>query len=55
MPGAPSSPITTDIPQRMDRLVAIALGITWLLDGLAVSIAIPLSSEKSPQDSVHNS
>jgi hypothetical protein len=33
----------------------MALGITWLLDGLEVSIAMPLWSEKSPQDSVHNS
>lgn len=50
MPAAPGSPITTDIPQRMDRLpwsrwhqlVVIALGITWVLDGLEVSIVAAL-------------
>lgn len=39
--------IETDIPARMDRLpwpswhwlVAVALGITWLLDGLEVTLA----------------
>jgi MFS family permease len=39
-------PITTDIPQRMDRLpwsrwhwlIVSALGITWILDGLEVTI-----------------
>jgi hypothetical protein len=38
--------ITTDIPARMDRLpwsrfhllVVVALGITWVLDGLEVTI-----------------
>jgi hypothetical protein len=38
--------VTTDIPARMDRLpwsrwhwlVVIALGITWVLDGLEVTI-----------------
>ncbi|MCI0428179.1 MAG: MFS transporter [Nitrospiraceae bacterium] len=50
MPAAPGSPITTDIPQRMDRLpwsrwhwlVVTALGITWVLDGLEVSIVAAL-------------
>ncbi len=50
MLAAPGSPITTDIPQRMDRLpwsrwhqlVVIALGITWVLDGLEVSIVAAL-------------
>src|SRR4029078_5586228 len=40
-------PITTDIPARLDRLpwgrfhtlVVIALGITWILDGLEVTLA----------------
>src|SRR5262245_44052497 len=44
------SPIKTDIPQRLDRLpwsrwhrlVVIALGITWVLDGLEVSIVAAL-------------
>lgn len=45
-----SSPITTNIPQRMDRLpwarwhwlVVMALGVTWVLDGLEVSIVAAL-------------
>ena len=40
------APIVTDIPARLDRLpwsrfhllVVIALGITWILDGLEVTI-----------------
>ena len=40
-------PITTDIPARLDRLrwgrfhtlVVIALGVTWILDGLEVTLA----------------
>src|SRR3954453_12626251 len=47
-PGAPSAPIIeTDIPARLDRLpwsrfhtlVGAALGITWILDGLEVTLA----------------
>lgn len=42
----PSASVTTNIPQRLDRLpwsrwhwlVVTALGVTWLLDGLEVSI-----------------
>ena len=45
--------ITTDIPARLDRLpwgrfhtlVVIALGITWILDGLEVTLAGALSAE----------
>ena len=40
------APITTDIPARLDRLpwsawhwrVVIALGVSWLLDGLEVTV-----------------
>src|SRR5574339_363899 len=40
-------PITTDIPARLDRLpwgrfhtlVVVALGITWIFDGLEVTLA----------------
>src|SRR3954454_2741088 len=40
------APITTDIPARLDRLpwsrfhllVVVALGVTWILDGLEVTI-----------------
>ncbi len=50
MTADPAVPITTDIPQRLDRLpwsrwhwlVVGALGITWLLDGLEVSIVASL-------------
>jgi MFS family permease len=46
----PQTSVITDIPQRMDRLpwsrwhwlVVTALGITWLLDGLEVSIVASL-------------
>src|SRR6186997_671759 len=47
-PGAQSAPIIeTDIPARLDRLpwsrfhtlVVMALGITWILDGLEVTLA----------------
>jgi MFS family permease len=45
-PGSNTGVIRTNIPQRMDRLpwsrwhwlVVIALGITWILDGLEVTI-----------------
>ena len=50
MPAEPAASITTNIPQRMDRLpwsrwhwlVITALGVTWLLDGLEVSIVAAL-------------
>jgi len=43
---APLPPVTTDIPARLDRLpwsrfhwlVVAGLGITWILDGLEVTI-----------------
>ena len=42
-----ASVIETDIPQRLDRLpwtrfhtlIVVALGITWILDGLEVTLA----------------
>src|SRR3954447_17688008 len=56
LPGQASAPpsgtiITTDIPARLDRLrwgrfhtlVVIALGVTWILDGLEVTLAGALS------------
>ena len=50
MPANSPVSVTTDIPQRMDRLpwsrwhwlVVTALGVTWLLDGLEVSIVAAL-------------
>src|ERR1700704_3748008 len=46
-PGADSAIVETDIPARLDRLpwgrfhtlVVVALGITWILDGLEVTLA----------------
>src|SRR5438874_1460620 len=45
--GPPSALVETDIPARLDRLpwgrfhslVVVALGITWILDGLEVTLA----------------
>ena len=61
MPAAPGSPITTDIPQRMDRLpwsrwhwlVVTALGITWVLDGLEVSIVAALGPVLTHTTTLH--
>jgi hypothetical protein len=44
---APGAIVETDIPSRLDRLpwgrfhtlVVVALGITWILDGLEVTLA----------------
>src|SRR5216684_7543012 len=49
--GFDTDAFTTDIPARLDRLpwsgfhwlVAIALGITWILDGLEVTVVGSLS------------
>jgi MFS family permease len=61
MPTGPGDPITTDIPQRLDRLpwsrwhwlVVGALGITWLLDGLEVSIVASLGPILTHPDTLH--
>jgi MFS family permease len=61
MPSAPSTPITTNIPQRMDRLpwsrwhwlVVTALGVTWLLDGLEVSIVAALGPVLTHTTTLH--
>jgi hypothetical protein len=49
---AKSSTIHTDLPARLDRLpwgrfhsmIVVALGITWLLDGLEVTLAGSIAS-----------
>src|SRR6516162_247537 len=56
---ASAAVITTDIPARLDRLrwgrfhtlVVVALGITWILDGLEVTLAGAISPalKESPQ------
>ena len=61
MPAAPSPSITTNIPQRMDRLpwsrwhwlVVIALGVTWILDGLEVSIVAALGPVLTHTTTLH--
>src|SRR5947209_19953340 len=57
--SSPSAPaLTTDIPARLDRLpwsrfhllVVVGLGITWILDGLEVTIVGALGPAlQSPQ------
>src|SRR5438874_6248541 len=49
---APGSIVETDIPSRLDRLpwgrfhtlIVVALGVTWLLDGLEVTLAGAVAS-----------
>lgn len=49
--AAPSEVIATDVPARLDRLpwsgfhtlVVVALGVTWILDGLEVTLAGSIS------------
>lgn len=61
MPTDSDAPITTNIPHRMDRLpwarwhwlVVGALGITWLLDGLEVSIVASLGPTLTHPDALH--
>jgi MFS family permease len=53
--------IETDIPARLDRLrwsrfhtlVVLALGITWILDGLEVTLAGAISGELKASPSLH--
>ncbi len=61
MDAATGSPITTNIPQRMDRLpwsrwhrlVVTALGVTWVLDGLEVSIVAALGPVLTHTTTLH--
>jgi MFS family permease len=61
MLGVSSAPTTTNIPQRMDRLpwsrwhwlVVTALGVTWLLDGLEVSIVAALGPVLTHTTTLH--
>ncbi len=54
-------PVRTNIPNRMDRLpwsrwhwlVVIALGITWILDGLEVTIIGAIASVLKDPQTVH--
>ncbi len=61
MPAESGISITTNIPQRMDRLpwarwhwlIVGALGITWLLDGLEVSIVASLGPTLTHPDALN--
>jgi MFS family permease len=61
MPADLGHSITTSIPQRLDRLpwsrwhwlVVGALGVTWLLDGLEVSIVAALGPTLTHPDTLH--
>jgi len=61
LPDEVDAPVITDIPQRMDRLpwsrwhwlVVTALGITWLLDGLEVSIVASLGPMLTQATTLH--
>src|SRR6476469_9060050 len=53
--------ITTDIPARLDRLpwapwhwrLVIALGVTWILDGLEVTLVGAVASVLGEPDTLH--
>jgi MFS family permease len=55
------APVTTDVPARLDRLpwsrfhwlVACTLGVTWLLDGLEVTLAGSISGALTESPSLH--
>jgi MFS family permease len=62
MPNSSSSPVVrTDIPFRLDRLpwsrfhllVVIGLGITWILDGLEVTIVGSIGPALQSDDTLH--
>ncbi len=61
MPVEPSASVTTNIPQRLDRLpwsrwhwlVVTALGITWVLDGLEVSIVAAIGPVLTHPGTLH--
>ncbi|HRI39094.1 MAG TPA: MFS transporter, partial [Nitrospira sp.] len=61
MPTDLGHPLTTSIPQRLDRLpwsrwhwrIVGALGVTWLLDGLEVSIVAALGPMLTHPDTLH--
>src|SRR6202040_2201585 len=54
-------PITTDIPARLDRLpwsrfhllIVLGLGITWILDGLEVTIVGSLGPALQSAETLH--
>src|SRR4051794_35275804 len=61
MPDTAAGPIETDIPARLDALewsrfhtlVVTALGITWILDGLEVTLVGAVSGALKATPSLH--
>jgi len=59
--GGTGKTIETDIPARLDRLpwsrwhwlVIIALGITWILDGLEVTLVGSVAAVLTQEDTLH--
>ena len=60
MPHETSGPLRTDLPLRLDRLpwarfhwlVVVSLGVTWLLDGLEVTIVGAVASTLEHRDTL---
>lgn len=60
-PASPPKAVTTLIPARMDRLpwsrfhwlIVVALGITWILDGLAVTLKGAISGVLQEPQTLH--
>ncbi len=60
--GANAKVVKTDVPTRMDRLpwsrwhwlVVISLGITWILDGLEVTIVGVIGSVLQSPQTLHS-
>jgi hypothetical protein len=59
--GGTGKTITTDIPARLDRLpwsrwhwlVIVALGITWILDGLEVTLVGSVAAVLTEKGTLH--
>jgi MFS family permease len=59
--GGTGKTITTDIPARLDRLpwsrwhwiVIVALGVTWILDGLEVTLVGSIAAVLTQKDTLH--
>ena len=58
--GGKGSTVKTDIPARLDRLpwsrwhwvVIVALGVTWILDGLEVTLVGSISGALTSKDTL---
>src|SRR5881275_1348046 len=59
--GSDTKAVRTDIPARLDRLpwsrwhwiVVVALGVTWILDGLEVTLVGSISGVLTDKDTLH--